>query len=67
MIGNFPMKKLLAACVALTFAGASFAGAHGGKMDDKKMEEMKAACAKADPKMDDKMKADCKAMMEKKS
>ena len=60
------MKKLLAACVALTFASASFAAAHGGKMDDKKMEEMKAACAKGDPKMDDKMKAECKAMMEKK-
>lgn len=35
-------------------------------MADKKMEEMKAACKKADPKMDDKMKAECKAMEAKK-
>jgi hypothetical protein len=60
------MKKLLAGFVTLAFAGASLAAAHGGMKDDKKMEEMKAACAKADPKMDDKMKAECKAMMDKK-
>jgi hypothetical protein len=60
------MKKVLAVVVAMTFAGASFGAAHGGKMDDKQMAEKKAACAKADPKMDDKMKAECKAMMEKK-
>ena len=64
------MKKLFSGLVALSFAmvsGAAFAAAHTGMKDDKKMEEKKAACAKADPKMDDKMKAECKAMMEKKS
>ena len=35
-------------------------------MDAKKKEEMMAACKKADPKMDDKMKAECKAMEAKK-
>ncbi len=62
------MNKLLSSLVMVSFAiasGASFAAAHGGK-DDKKMEEMKAACKKADPKMDDKMKAECKAMEAKK-
>jgi hypothetical protein len=62
------MKKLFSGLIALSFAlasGASFAAAHAGK-DDKAMEEKKAACAKADPKMDEKMKAECKAMMDKK-
>ncbi|MBC7916928.1 MAG: hypothetical protein H7Y28_03865 [Rhodoferax sp.] len=61
------MKKILTGLMLVAFAGASFAAAHGGAMkDDKKMEEMKAACKKADPKMDDKMKAECKKMEEKK-
>jgi len=61
------MKKLLTGLMVIAFAGASFAGSHGGAMkDDKKMEEMKAACKKADPKMDDKMKMECKKMMEEK-
>jgi hypothetical protein len=63
------MKKLFSGLVAMAFvlaSGASFAAAHVGK-DDKAMEEKKAACAKADPKMDEKMKAECKAMMDKKS
>ena len=34
--------------------------------DDKKMEEVKAVCKKADPKMDEKMKAERKAMEAKK-
>jgi hypothetical protein len=62
------MNKLFSGLVAISFAvasGGAFAAAHVGK-DDKKMEEKKAACAKADAKMDDKMKAECKAMMEKK-
>jgi hypothetical protein len=61
------MMKLLTGLMLFAFAGVSFAASHGGAMkDDKKMEEMKAACAKADPKMDDKMKAECKKMMEAK-
>jgi len=61
------MKKLLTGLMVIAFAGASFAASHGGAMkDDKKMEEMKAACKKADPKMDDKMKMECKKMMEEK-
>lgn len=59
------MNKLLSILVATTFATMSFsalAGAHGGAMKEK--EE---ACKKMDPKTaDDKMKAECKAMMEKK-
>ena len=54
------MKKLFSGLVAMSFvlaSGASFAAAHVGK-DDKAMEEKKAACAKADPKMDEKMKAE---------
>ena len=53
-------------------SGAAFAASHAGApaggapMDAKKMEEMKAACKKADPKMDDKMKAECKKMEAKK-
>ena len=65
------MKKLLSTLVVMSFAmvsGSSFAASHAGApmKDDKKMEEMKAACKKADPKMDDKMKAECKAMEAKK-
>ncbi len=65
------MNKLFSGLVALSFAlasGAAFSAAHTGMKDDKAMEEKKAACAKADAaKMDDKMKAECKAMMDKKS
>jgi hypothetical protein len=64
------MNKLLSslALVALAMSsGAAFAGSHAGApMGDKKMEELKAACKKADPKMDDKMKAECKALEAKK-
>lgn len=64
------MNKLLSSLALVAFAmssGAAFAASHAGApMVDKKMEEMKAACAKADPKMDDKMKAECKAMEAKK-
>ena len=53
--------------VSLLMSGAALAASHGGAMkDDKKKDELKAACMKADAKMDDKMKADCKAMMDKK-
>ena len=65
------MNKLLSSLALVAFAmssGAAFAASHAGAapMADKKMEEMKAACKKADPKMDDKMKAECKAMEAKK-
>ena len=65
------MKKVLSTLVMASFAlvsGASFAASHaaGAPMDAKKKEEMMAACKKADPKMDDKMKAECKAMEAKK-
>jgi hypothetical protein len=61
------MKKIVSGLMVMAFAGVSFAASHGGAMkDDKKMEEMKAACMKADPKMDDKMKAECKKIMEMK-
>jgi hypothetical protein len=61
------MRKLIPALIASTFAFASFgalAAAHGGAMTDaQKME----ACKTMDPaKADDKMKAECKKMMEKK-
>jgi len=62
------MNKLLSVLVAATLASVSFgaiAGSHGGAMPDdkKKMEE----CKKMDPaKADEKMKAECKKLMEKK-
>jgi hypothetical protein len=60
------MSKLLSVLIAATFATVSFssiAGSHGGAMkdDEKKME----ACKKMDAKADDKMKAECKKLMEK--
>lgn len=65
------MKKLLCSLsfVALALSsGAAFAASHAGAapMGDKKTEELKAACKKADPKMDDKKKAECKALEAKK-
>jgi hypothetical protein len=61
------MSKLLSVLIAATFATVSFssiAGSHGGAMkDDEKIE----ACKKMDPaKADDKMKAECKKLMEPK-
>ena len=64
------MKKLLSSLVIAAFATASFgvfAGSHGGAMSDKEKAEMTDKCKKMDAaKADDKMKAECKAMMEKK-
>lgn len=64
------MKRLLCSFsfVALALSsGATFAASHAGAPPvDKKMEELKAACKKADPKMDDKKKAECKALEAKK-
>jgi Ni/Co efflux regulator RcnB len=64
------MKKLLSTLVMAAFATASmgaFAMSHGGAMSDKEKAEMADKCAKMDPaKADEKMKADCKKMMEMK-
>jgi hypothetical protein len=57
------MRKLPAMLMVFAFASVSlnaFAGAHGGAMDEKKMEE----CKKMDPaKADEKMKAECAKLM----
>jgi hypothetical protein len=57
------MRKIPVLLMAFAFASASFgafAGAHGGAMDEKKMEE----CKKMDPaKADEKMKAECAKLM----
>jgi len=59
------MSKVVSVLVAVTFATLSFsasAGSHGGAMKEKA-----EACKKMDEKTaDEKMKAECKAMMEKK-
>jgi len=64
------MNKLLLTLVTAAFAMASmvaFAGSHGGAMSDKEKAELTEKCAKMDPaKADDKMKADCKKLMEMK-
>lgn len=63
------MNKLLSALVLAVFATASvsaFAAAHGGAMSDKEKADKMAACKKMDPKADEKMKAECKKMMEEK-
>jgi len=63
------MNKLLSALVVAVFATASagaFAAAHGGAMSDKEKADKMAACKKMDPKADEKMKAECKKMMEEK-
>lgn len=61
------MNKLVSVLIAATFATVSFnsiAASHGGAMkDEKKVEE----CKKMDlAKADDKMKAECKKLMETK-
>lgn len=64
------MNKILAALFAAMLATASvgsFAASHGGAMTDKEKAEKMDACKKMDEKKaDDKMKAECKKMMEKK-
>ena len=64
------MKKLLSMLIAVSFATASvgaFAASHGGAMSDADKAKMMQACKDMDPKKaDDKMKADCKKMMEEK-
>ena len=64
------MKKLLSMLIAATFATvsmAAFAGSHGGAMKDvdkKDVDKKMEACKKMDAKADDKMKAECKTMMD---
>ena len=64
------MSKLLSLLIATTFATASvgaFAMSHGGAAPGPKVEEKKMDCSKEKmEKMDDKMKAECKKMMEHK-
>jgi hypothetical protein len=65
------MKKFLSVLIVAAFASVSFsalAASHGGAMTDKEKAEKMEACKKMDEKKaDDKMKAECKKMMEKKS
>ncbi len=63
------MSKILSTLVATVIATASvgaFAAAHGGAMSDKEKAEKMEACKHMDAKADDKMKAECKKMMEEK-
>lgn len=64
------MNKLLSSLVVVAFASASMgaiAASHGGAMSDKDKADMAEKCAKMDPaKADDKMKAECKKIMEMK-
>jgi hypothetical protein len=64
------MNKLVSMMIAATFATASvgaFAAAHGGAMSDADKAKKMEACKKMDAKTaDDKMKAECKKMMEEK-
>lgn len=65
------MRKLISGLVMAVFASMSvgaFAMSHGGGMTDKEKMEKMEACKKMDEKKaDDKMKAECKKLMEKKS
>jgi uncharacterized protein YdeI (BOF family) len=62
------MKKLVSMLIAASFATVSvgaFAAAHGGAMSDADKAKKMEACKKMDPKStDDKMKAECKKMMD---
>jgi hypothetical protein len=62
------MKKLMTMLIATTFTAASagaFAMSHGGAMSDADKAKKMEACKKMDPKStDEKMKADCKKMMD---
>lgn len=64
------MNKLVSMMIAATFATASvgaFAAAHGGAMSDADKAKKMEACKKMDAKTaDEKMKAECKKMMEEK-
>ena len=62
------MNKLMSMLIAAIFATASvgaFAAAHGGAMSDADKAKKMEACKKMDPKStDEKMKAECKKLME---
>jgi hypothetical protein len=62
------MKKLMTMLIATTFSAASvgaFAMSHGGAMSDADKAKKMEACKKMDPKStDEKMKAECKKMMD---
>ena len=62
------MKKLMTMLIAGSFATISvgaFAGAHGGPMSDADKAKKMEACKKMDEKKaDDKMKAECKKLMD---
>ena len=62
------MKKLMTMLIATTFTAASagaFAMSHGGAMSDADKAKKMEACNKMDPKTaDDKMKAECKKLMD---
>jgi hypothetical protein len=62
------MKKLLSILITAVFATSSigaFAAAHGGAMSDADKAKKMEACKKMDAKTaDDKMKAECKKMMD---
>jgi hypothetical protein len=62
------MKKLMTMLIATTFTAASagaFAMSHGGAMSDADKAKKMEACKKMDPKStDEKMKAECKKLME---
>lgn len=65
------MNKFVSVLIAASFATVSIsalAASHGGAMTDKEKAEKMEACKKMDEKKaDDKMKAECKKLMEKKS
>jgi hypothetical protein len=68
IVRSLYMKKLMTMLIATTFTAASvgaFAMSHGGAMSDADKAKKMEACKKMDPKTaDDKMKADCKKMMD---
>jgi hypothetical protein len=68
IVRSLYMKKLMTMLIATTFAAAStgaFAMSHGGAMSDADKAKKMEACKKMDPKStDDKMKAECKKMMD---
>ena len=65
---SLTMNKLMSMLIAAIFATASvgaFAAAHGGAMSDADKAKKMEACKKMDPKStDEKMKAECKKLME---
>jgi hypothetical protein len=71
IVRSLYMKKLMTMLIATTFTAASvgaFAMSHGGAMSDADKAKKMEACKKMDPKStDEKMKAECKKMMDEAS